>query len=126
MDETKVQIGEEVLLDIGMHSEWYISSLGYDGESVDITLRRKADRDKDWWQTERTGPEPLTDDDIETINRKVEQAYTVCGMNAEQTKLGLSLQASADQLREGIKRLSASLEQLRSSMSRADRGRREQ
>ena len=23
MDETKVQIGEEVLLDIGIHSEWY-------------------------------------------------------------------------------------------------------
>lgn len=49
MEETKVRIGEEVLLDIGTHSEWYISSLGYDGESVDITLRRKADRDKDWW-----------------------------------------------------------------------------
>lgn len=59
MEETKVRIGEEVLLDIGMHSEWYISSLGYDGESVDITLRRKTDRDKDWWlvdtpQTERS------------------------------------------------------------------------
>lgn len=60
MEETKVRIGEEVLLDIGTHSEWYISSLGYDGESVDITLRRKADRDKDWWrfvdppQTERS------------------------------------------------------------------------
>lgn len=50
MEETKVRIGEEVLLDIGTDSEWYISSLGYDGESVDITLRRKADRDKDWWR----------------------------------------------------------------------------
>lgn len=49
MEETKVRIGEEVLLDIGTHSEWYISSVGYDGESVDITLRRKANRDKDWW-----------------------------------------------------------------------------
>ena len=49
MDETKVQIGEEVLLDIGIHSEWYISSIGYDGESVDVALRRKADRNKKWW-----------------------------------------------------------------------------
>jgi len=49
MDETKVQIGEEVLLDIGIHSEWYISSIGYDGESVDVALRRKADRNKEWW-----------------------------------------------------------------------------
>ena len=49
MDETKVQIGEDVLLDIGIHSDWYISSIGYDGESVDIALRRKADRNKEWW-----------------------------------------------------------------------------
>lgn len=49
MDEVKVQIGEEVLLDIGIHSEWYISSVGYDGESVDVALRRKADRNKEWW-----------------------------------------------------------------------------
>ena len=47
MDETKVQIGEDVLLDIGIHSEWYISSIGYDGESVDVALRRKADRNKE-------------------------------------------------------------------------------
>ena len=58
MDETKVQIGEDVLLDIGTHSDWYISSIGYDGESVDVALRRKADRNKEWWladapQTER-------------------------------------------------------------------------
>lgn len=58
MDETKVQIGEDVLLDIGIHSDWYISSIGYDGESVDVALRRKADRNKEWWladtpQTER-------------------------------------------------------------------------
>ena len=49
MDETKVQIGEDVLLDIGIHSDWYISSIGYDGESVDVALRRKADRNKEWW-----------------------------------------------------------------------------
>lgn len=52
MDETKVQIGEEVLLDIGIHSEWYISSTGYDGESVDIKLRKKADRIQKWWFSE--------------------------------------------------------------------------
>ena len=49
MDETKVQIGEDVLLDIGIHSDWYISSIGYDGESVAVALRRKADRNKEWW-----------------------------------------------------------------------------
>ena len=49
MDETKVQIGEDVLLDIGIHSDWYISSICYDGESVDVALRRKADRNKEWW-----------------------------------------------------------------------------
>ena len=49
MDETKVQIGEDVLLDIGIHSDWCISSIGYDGESVDVALRRKADRNKEWW-----------------------------------------------------------------------------
>jgi hypothetical protein len=48
MDETKVQIGKEVLLDIGVHSEWYISAVGYNGESVDVVLRRKADRSKEW------------------------------------------------------------------------------
>ena len=54
MDETKVQIGEDVLLDIGTHSDWYISSIGYDGESVDVTLRRKADRNKEWWLAKQT------------------------------------------------------------------------
>ena len=49
MDETKVRIGEDVLLDIGIHSDWYISSICYDGESVDVALRRKADRNKEWW-----------------------------------------------------------------------------
>ena len=49
MDETKVQIGEDVLLDIGIHSDWYVSSIGYDGESVDVAFRRKADRNKEWW-----------------------------------------------------------------------------
>lgn len=57
MDETKVQIGEEVLLDIGIHSEWYISSTGYDGESVDITLRKKADRIQKWWLSEELLPD---------------------------------------------------------------------
>lgn len=49
MDETKVQIGEEVLLDIGTHSDWYISAVGYNGESVDVVLRRKADEECKWW-----------------------------------------------------------------------------
>ena len=57
MDETKVQIGEEVLLDIGIHSEWYISSTGYDGESVDIKLRKKADRIQKWWFSEEYSPD---------------------------------------------------------------------
>ena len=49
MDETKVQIGEEVLLDIGTHSDWYISSISYDGKGVDVVLHRKADQNKEWW-----------------------------------------------------------------------------
>ena len=49
MDETKVQIGEDVLLDIGTHSDWYISAVGYNGESVDVVLRRKADEECKWW-----------------------------------------------------------------------------
>lgn len=58
MDETKVQIGEDVVLDIGTHSDWYISAVCYNGESVNVDLRRKADRHKEWWladapQTER-------------------------------------------------------------------------
>ena len=49
MDETKVQIGEDVLLDIGIHSDWYISAVGYNGESVDVVFRRKADEERKWW-----------------------------------------------------------------------------
>ena len=47
MDETKVQIGEDVVLDIGTHSDWYISAVCYNGESVNVDLRRKADWHKD-------------------------------------------------------------------------------
>lgn len=57
MDETKVQIGEDVLLDIGIHSDWSISSIGYDGESVDVALRRKADRNKGWWLADTPQPD---------------------------------------------------------------------
>ena len=49
MEETKVQIGGDVLLDIGIHSDWYISSIGYDGESVNVELRRKEDHSNKWW-----------------------------------------------------------------------------
>lgn len=49
MEETKVRIGEDVLLDIGTHSEWYISRISYDGKSVDVELLRKADKDSKWW-----------------------------------------------------------------------------
>lgn len=57
--EQRIQIGDEVLLVVDINADWYISGAGYDGESVDITLRRKADKGKDWWrlidtpQTER-------------------------------------------------------------------------
>ena len=30
MDETRVLIGDDVLLDIGVNSEWYICSISYD------------------------------------------------------------------------------------------------
>lgn len=54
MDETKVQIGDDVLLDIGTHSDWYISTICYDNESVNIELRRKTDRNNKWWVAEQT------------------------------------------------------------------------
>lgn len=49
MVETRIQIGDEVLLAVDISADWYISSAGYDGESVDVALRRKADRNKEWW-----------------------------------------------------------------------------
>ena len=54
MDETKVQIGNDVLLDIGTHSDWYISTICYENESVNIELRRKVDRNNKWWVAEQT------------------------------------------------------------------------
>lgn len=67
MDETKVQIGEDVLLDIGIHSDWYISSIGYDGESVGVALRRKADRHKEWWLADA----PQTDAEITELAKEI-------------------------------------------------------
>ena len=67
MDETKVQIGEDVLLDIGTHSDWYISSIGYDGESVDVALRRKADRNKEWWLADT----PQSDAEITELAKEI-------------------------------------------------------
>lgn len=83
MEVTEVRIGKDVLLDIGTHSEWYISSLGYDGESVDITLRRKADRDKDWLRFVDTPPADLpkmTEEEIDTmLARVLASGQTDCG-----------------------------------------------
>ena len=82
MDETKVQIGEDVLLDIGIHSDWYISSIGYDGESVDVALRRKADRNKEWWLADTPQPdiedEPQTDCDRKCVQTEVGCESTDC------------------------------------------------
>lgn len=59
MLETRIQIGDEVLLAVDISADWYISGAGYDGESVDITLRKKSDRENCWAyteiQTEREG-----------------------------------------------------------------------
>lgn len=74
MDETKVQIGDDVLLDIGIHSDWYISSIGYDGESVDVALRRKADRNKGWWLADT----PQTDCDKHCVQTEVGCESTDC------------------------------------------------
>ena len=43
VDGTKVQIGNDVLLDVGVNSDWYISSVGYsyDPKEVTISLRKK-------------------------------------------------------------------------------------
>lgn len=57
MDETKVQIGGDVLLDIGTHSDWYISTICYDNESVNVELRRKKDRNNKWWVSELAEPQ---------------------------------------------------------------------
>ena len=43
MDETKVQIGDEVLLDIGTNPDWYISTIWHDKESFNVEMRRKTD-----------------------------------------------------------------------------------
>ena len=69
MDETKVQIGEDVLLDIGIHSDWYISSIGYDYdcESVNVSLRKKADQHKEWWLADT----PLTDAEITELAKEI-------------------------------------------------------
>ena len=54
MNETKVQIGNEVLLDVGINPDWYISSVGYEygyeekAREVTITLRNKEDENKLW------------------------------------------------------------------------------
>ena len=56
MEDTKVQIGDDCLLDLGVNSEWYISTLCYDNESVNVELRRKADRYSEWWRAEQTEP----------------------------------------------------------------------
>ena len=76
MDETKVQIGEDVLLDIGIHSDWYISSIGYDGESVDVALRRKADRNKEWWLADT--PQTETQTETQNSNLTFEKADERC------------------------------------------------
>lgn len=61
MDETRIQIGDEVLFDVDINADWYISGVGYDGKSVDITLRKKSDRENCWTfnepQTERENNE---------------------------------------------------------------------
>ena len=55
MGETRIQIGDEVLLVVDISADWYISSAGYDGECVDVTLRRKSDRGNCCIYTEREG-----------------------------------------------------------------------
>ena len=57
MDETKVQIGDDVLLDIGTHSDWYISTICYNNESVNVELCRKTDCNNKWWIAEQTKPQ---------------------------------------------------------------------
>jgi len=41
MEEYKVRLGEDVVLDLGIGSDWYISELSYDRVSVTITLHSK-------------------------------------------------------------------------------------
>ena len=74
MDETKVQIGEDVLIDIGIHSDWYISSMGYNGESVSVDLRRKADQHKEWWLADA----PQTDLLVKTPRKSRESHEKNC------------------------------------------------
>lgn len=58
MGDTKVQIGKDVILNIGIHSDWYISALSYDGKSINVNLYRKADRYKEWWLADTPQTEP--------------------------------------------------------------------
>lgn len=48
MDGTRIQIGDDVLLDVDVNADWYISGVGYDGKFVDITLSIKFDRENCW------------------------------------------------------------------------------
>ena len=54
MDETKVQIGNDVILGVDINSEWYISSVGYEygyeekTREVTITLKNREDENKLW------------------------------------------------------------------------------
>ena len=72
MDETKVQIGNDVLLDVGINPDWYISSVGYEygyeekAREVTITLRNRGDENKLW----RTLGELITDRKTENCSEK--------------------------------------------------------
>lgn len=79
MDETKVQISEDVLLDIGIHSDWYISAVGYNGESVDVVLRRKADEECKWWLADTPQTETHDCERYVITNDEGEKAYGCMG-----------------------------------------------
>lgn len=50
IDGTKLQIGNDVLLNVGVNSDWYISSASYsrDPKEVTITLREKETERSEW------------------------------------------------------------------------------
>lgn len=67
LEKNKIQIGDDCLLAMDINSDWYICGLGYTGNEIEITLRRKAfishvivddsclGSEEKWWQHFRNG-----------------------------------------------------------------------
>ena len=80
-DETKVQIGNEVILSVDINSEWYISSVGYEygyeekAREVTITLKNREDENKLWQMLGEIIAEPKDEPQTCSVNGR---PYSEC------------------------------------------------